>query len=66
MSQSETLEILKGLGGRGKVRDIKQKAKEMYPQYSLYKYIGNQLTRLRVKGDVSYDPVSREWTLVSN
>ncbi len=38
MSQSKVLQVMKDIGGHGRIADITQRAKEKYPQYSLYLY----------------------------
>jgi hypothetical protein len=50
MSQSKILEILQGLDGHATHKEIKLRAKEKYPTYSLHQYISDRLAKLKKKG----------------
>ncbi|MEM2507679.1 MAG: hypothetical protein QXF61_11620 [Nitrososphaeria archaeon] len=52
MSQKEVYEILKELGGEATTKQISQKAKEKFPNLSLYLYVSNRLRKLEKNGYV--------------
>jgi len=49
MSQSDVYEILKGLGGKASSNDIRDRAREKYPDRTLYQYVGDRLKKLERK-----------------
>lgn len=53
MSQEEVYKILKELGGEASTKQIRQRAKEKFPNASLYTYVGDRLNKLRKKGFVT-------------
>lgn len=61
MSQAKVLALLDELGGRAKSSAIIQKAKEKYPDTSLWQVVGIRLTKLREWGEVAYDNNTQEW-----
>lgn len=52
MSQEEVYKILKELGGIATQKQIKQRAKEKFPSFSLFQYVGNRLRKLERNGYV--------------
>ena len=50
MSQHEVYLILKELGGEATPRQIRERAKEKFPEYSLWQYVGDRLTKLERNG----------------
>jgi hypothetical protein len=61
MSQAKVLALLGELGGRAKSSAIIQRAKEKYPDSSLWRVVGIRLTKLREWGDIAYDNNTQEW-----
>lgn len=54
MSQKIVYQILEELGGKATFSDIKNKAKEKYPNYTLYTYVGQRLRGLKNWGYIEY------------
>ena len=50
MSQDDIYEILKELGGEASTSDIRKRAKEKFPDRSLYSYVTNRLKKMEKKG----------------
>jgi Fe2+ or Zn2+ uptake regulation protein len=50
MSQEEVYKILKELGGEATTREIRERAKEQFPDLSLYQYVGDRLRKLEKNG----------------
>lgn len=50
MSQKIVFELLKRLGGRATAKEIAELAKQIYPDSSLYTYVGKQLSSLKKWG----------------
>jgi len=55
LSQQVVYKILEDLGGRANASDIAKIAKEKYPNYSLYQYVGFTLKKLKKWGYVGKD-----------
>lgn len=51
MSQEDVLKILKELGGKATLFEIRKRAREKYPDRTLYLYVSNRLSKLE-KWDV--------------
>lgn len=60
MSQEEVYKILKELGGIATQKQIKQRAKEKFPSFSLFQYVGNRLRKLERNGYVVSSPAIKE------
>jgi uncharacterized membrane protein len=52
MSQKEVYEIIKELGGEATYREIKRRAKEKFPNLTLWQYVTDRLKKLEKKGYV--------------
>lgn len=52
MSQYEIYKIIKELGGEATYEEIKKRAYEKFPEYTLHTYVGNRLKKLELKGYV--------------
>jgi len=50
MSQHEIYKIIKELGGEATPKQIRERAKEKFPEYSLWQYVGDRLTKLERNG----------------
>lgn len=50
MSQEEVYKIIEELGGEATQQQIKQRAKEKFPDASLHLYVGDRLRKLEKKG----------------
>ena len=50
MSQEEVYKILEELGGEATTLEIRKRAKEKFPTFSLYQYVGNRLRKLEKNG----------------
>jgi hypothetical protein len=61
MSQIEILIILKELGGRCSSNAIIKRAKEKFPELSLWQYVGTRLSKMRKSGIVTRDNKTGEW-----
>lgn len=69
MSQEDVYRILKELGGMATSAEIKARAKEKFPDRTLFLYVGNRLRKLETKKVVK--AVRREgrsylWKIVGN
>jgi Fe2+ or Zn2+ uptake regulation protein len=64
LSQQAVFEILQKLGGRATSKQISQLAREMYPQFTLYQYVGNRLRKLQKNGFVKQDKEGY-WNIIS-
>jgi len=53
MSQEEIYKILKELGGEASTSEISRRAKEKFPNLTLYQYVGDRLRKLEKKGYVA-------------
>lgn len=62
MSQHEVYKILEELGGIATTNQIKKKAREKYPQYTLYQYVTNRLNKLEGKGIIRKYIIDNEYT----
>lgn len=54
MSQKEVYKIIAELTGEATYKQIKQRAKEKFPQLSLHQYVKNRLRKLEKKGYVTH------------
>lgn len=61
MSQAETFGLLKELGGRATSKELKQLAKERYPELTLWIYISKRLRQLRYNGKIDFNEATNEW-----
>ena len=52
MSQEEVYKILEGLGGTATTKQISRRAKEKFPKYALWSYVGHILRKLKKNGYV--------------
>uniref|UniRef100_A0A7V3KNY3 Uncharacterized protein n=1 Tax=candidate division WOR-3 bacterium TaxID=2052148 RepID=A0A7V3KNY3_UNCW3 len=52
MSQKEVYEIIKELGGEATYSEIKRRAKEKFPNLTLWQYVTDRLKKLEKKGYV--------------
>jgi len=64
MSQKVVFELLKELGGRATLQQIKALALEKYPEYSLHEYVGNRLHKLATWGYVKRNK-DDTWEIIS-
>lgn len=64
MSQKVVYELLKELGGRATLQQIKALAFEKYPEYSLHEYVGNRLLKLKTWGYVRRNK-DDTWEIIS-
>lgn len=55
MSQKDVYLIIKELGGTATFEQIKQRAKEKFPNYTLYTYVGQRLRALKNWGYISFE-----------
>ena len=53
MSQGEVYRILEELGGEATTRQIRDRAKEKFPDLSLHTYVTDRLKKLRKKGYIT-------------
>jgi 5-deoxy-D-glucuronate isomerase len=53
LGQKEVYDILKEMGGTATTKQISQKAKDLFPQYALWSYVGFTLRKLGKNGYVS-------------
>ena len=53
MSQEEVYKILEELGGEATTKEIRKRAKEKFPDFSLHQYVGNRLRKLEKNGYVT-------------
>jgi hypothetical protein len=58
MSQEDVLKILKELGGKATTAQIRERAKNKYPDRTLFLYITNRLKRLE-----HFDRIKKEGEL---
>ena len=49
MSQTDIYDILKELGGKASTAEIRQRAKEKYPNRTLHQYVYDRLHKLKKK-----------------
>ncbi|HYZ94626.1 MAG TPA: hypothetical protein VE566_02605 [Nitrososphaeraceae archaeon] len=54
MSQEIILEILISMGGNAKTGEIAQRARELYPDLTLWQYTHNRLGKLKKRGLVDF------------
>jgi uncharacterized membrane protein len=68
MSQEEVYKIIKELGGEATYRQIKQRAKEKFPNSTLWQYVGDRLKKLEKKGYVKKVEINDEiiWKIVED
>lgn len=68
MSQEEVYKILKELGGNATTRQIRIRAKEKFPQASLYQYVTNRLQKLEKNGYVKRTIENKHtlWSIISD
>jgi hypothetical protein len=59
MSQRLVYQLLRELGGKATITEIRKLAKAKYPESTLYSYAGKQLRRLQ-----QVDNASETWCLV--
>ena len=52
MSQKEVYDIIKELGGEATYREIKRRAKEKFPNLTLWQYVTDRLKKLEKNGYV--------------
>jgi len=60
MSQRDVYDILVKLGGKATTSEIKAKAKEIYPNRTLYTYVVNRLKKMEVYGYVKKEEIDGE------
>jgi hypothetical protein len=65
MSQKTVYELLEELGGRATTLQIRNLAKERYPEFTLHSYVANRLRKLQQKGYIKYDTQSKQWIIIS-
>jgi Fe2+ or Zn2+ uptake regulation protein len=67
MSQEAIYLILKELGGKATTKQISEKAKEKYPNFALWSYVGNRLKKLEKNGYVKRDVAGKEivWSITT-
>ena len=69
MSQEEVYKIIKEFGGEATTKEIRQRAKEKFPRFSLHQYVSIRLRQLERKGyikriyDEKYNKI-RCWKIV--
>jgi len=66
MSQEEIYKILEELGGEATSGQISRRAKEKYPNLSLYMYVARRLQRLELYGVVKSEDKNRKtlWKII--
>lgn len=64
MSQFEVFEILLKLGHPARAGEIAEVARKMYPRTSLHQHIGKKLSKLRLKGVVSWDRKTGKYAII--
>ncbi len=66
MAQKEVYEILKELGGQATQKQIRDRAVEKYPTYSLHLYIGNRLRKLEKNGYLKSKKTGKDtlWVII--
>ncbi|MBC7091341.1 MAG: hypothetical protein H5T50_05465 [Nitrososphaeria archaeon] len=65
MSQEEVYKIIKELGGEATTQEIKERAKEKFPNYSLYLYVSNRLKKLEKWGIIKKTEKGT-WKIIKN
>jgi predicted transcriptional regulator len=67
LSQEAVYLILKELGGKATTKQIREKAKEKYPNLSLWMYVNNRLRKLENSGYVKGDRTGKEiiWKIIA-
>lgn len=66
MAMSDTLSILKQLGGSATIREMKIIARKQFPEYSFAEYISRDLKKLSYSGKVHFNEATNLWYLVKN
>jgi Fe2+ or Zn2+ uptake regulation protein len=64
MSQQAVLQILYELGGSATAVEIRKRAEEKFPEYSLSTYVCDRLRKLRKWGLVDYDIKTRKYFII--
>jgi hypothetical protein len=65
MAMSDTLKILKDLGGSASIREMKFIARKQFPDYSFAEYISRDLKKLQLAHKVTYNEATNLWYLVT-
>ena len=63
LSQKKIYDILKSLGGQASLQDISAKARQLYPDATLWQYAGHTLRKMRKWGIVRFDPANKKWII---
>jgi hypothetical protein len=61
MGMQETMKIIKELGGQASAKEIKQKLRQNYSEYSYAEYLTRDLRKLRHYGKIEFNETTRMW-----
>lgn len=64
MAMSDTLQILRTLGGSASIKEMKIIARKQFPEYSFAEYISRDLKKLQSYGKVHYNEATNMWYLI--
>ena len=62
---SDTLKLLKDLGGHATMREMKIAARKQFPDYSFAEYISRDLRKLQSYNKVVFNESVNEWFLIA-
>jgi hypothetical protein len=65
MAMSDTLKLLRDLGGHATMREMKIAARKAYPDYTFAEYISRDLKKLQLAHKVTYNESTNLWYLVT-
>jgi hypothetical protein len=58
------LVFLVELGGVATTAEIRKRAREKYPNFSLWKYVNDRLVKLKQRGDIAFDTKTGKYFIV--
>ena len=64
MAISDTLKLLKELGGHATMRELKIESRKRFPEYSFAEYISRDLKKLEYAGKVIFNEATNMWYLI--
>lgn len=66
MALTDTLKLLKDLGGYASMRQLKIEARKRFPEYSFDQYISRDLKKLEYAHKVTFNEATNMWYLIKN